>query len=297
MESNDLFYFKKLKTSVVSTFLETNAVSEDVKLWTGNDIALFQEDLFSKVKARVSEKWFYTYFKNDTEKLPRVDMLNLLCEYVGFKNWSEFKVSSTLENNQKSKSIIFYVLLPILLIVSTIIFWNLNKSNTYNFCFVDDINGLAIQDIALDVKIINREETPIYLKSDPNGCITYETKADIIKFIVQSPYHKTDTIIKSINNMNNGSVKLNTDNYALMLDYYSNKKLVNWKEHRNNLERIFSDNVLIYQIFPNNLGVEIFTKDEFINKLTTPTNSLKKLKIISKSYTNGKIAILKFIIE
>lgn len=296
MESNDLYYFNQLKTAVVKTFLERNTASKDVKLWTGDDIVLFQEDLFSKVKARVSEKWFYTYFKNEAEKLPRADMLNLLCQYVGFKNWSEFKAILNKENNKKSKSILILVL-PIVLITAIIILYNLNTSNTYNFCFVDDINGLPIKNITLDIKIINGEETPIYIKSDSNGCIIYKTKDDYIKFIVQSPYHKTDTIIKSINNMNNGSVRLNTDNYALMLDYYSNNKLVNWKEHRTNLERIFSDDALIYQIFPNNIGVELFTKDEFINKLTTPTKSLKQMKIISKSYTNGKISILKFIIE
>lgn len=296
MESNDLYYFNHLKASVVKTFLEANTTSHDVKQWTGDDIVLFQEDLFSKVKARVSEKWFYTYFKNETKKLPRVDMLNLLCQYIGFNNWSEFKAASTKKSNQKSKSILFYVL-SILLIASIITIWDMSKPNTYNFCFVDDINGLPIKNITLDVKILNEKETPIYLKSDINGCITYKTKEDYVKFIVQSPYHKTDTIIKSINNMNNGSVKLKTDNYALMLDYYSNKKLVNWKEHRKNLERVFSNNALIYQVFPNNIGIELYTKEEFINKLTTPTKSLKQMKIISKSYTDGKIAILKFIIE
>lgn len=296
MESNDLYKFNQLKASVVKTFLEANTASADVKQWTGDEIVLFQEDLFSKVKARVSEKWFYTYFKNEPDKLPRVDMLNLLSQYVGFKNWSEFKFSSTKKNNQSSKSLLFYVL-PIIVITFIITLWFLNKPYAYNFCFVDDINGLPIKNITLDVKIINAKETPIYLKSDNNGCITYETKEDYVKFIVQSPYHKTDTIIKSINNISNGSVKLSTDNYALMLDYYSNKKLINWKEHRKNLERIFSNDALIYQVFPNNIGVELYTKEEFINKLTTPTKSLKQMKIISKSYTDGKIAILKFIVE
>lgn len=296
MESNDLYYFNQLKASVVKTFLKAYNTSHDVKKWTGDDIVLFQEDLFSKVKARVSEKWFYTYFKNEAKKLPRIDMLNLLSQYVGFKNWSEFKISSTQKNNQKSKPLFFYVL-PIFLIVSIVTFCILNKPNTYNFCFVDDINGLAIKNITLDVKIINGKETPVYLKSDSNGCITYVTKEDYVKLIVQSPYHKTDTIIKSINNISNGNVKLSTDNYALMLDYYSNKKLINWKEHRKNLERIFSNDALIYQVFPNNIGIELYTKEEFINKLTTPTKSLKQMKIISKSYTDGKIAILKFIIK
>ncbi|MFK7833002.1 MAG: hypothetical protein AB8B52_06980 [Winogradskyella sp.] len=296
MESNDLYYLNLLKASVVKTFSETNKVSKDVKQWTGDDIVLFQEDLLDKVKTRVSEKWFYTYFKNEAEKLPRVDMLNLLSQYVGFENWSEFKLSSTQKNNQKSKSLLFYAL-PILLIVSVITFWTLNKSNTYNFCFVNDINGLPIKNITLDVKIINGNETPIYLKSDSNGCITYKTKKDYVTFVVQSPYHKTDTVIKSINNLNNGTVKLSTDDYALMLDYYSNKKLINWKEHRKNLDFIFASNAVIFQVYPNNLGIELYTKDEFINKLTIPTKSLKQMKILSKSYVDGKIVKLKFIVE
>ena len=52
---------------------------------------MFQEDLFQEVKGKVSEKWFYTYFKNDAPKLPRIDMLNLLSSYVGFENWYAFK--------------------------------------------------------------------------------------------------------------------------------------------------------------------------------------------------------------
>ena len=292
----DLNFFNLLKTSVVKTFLKTNRASGDVKQWAGKSITLFQEDLFHKVKARVSEKWFYTYFKNDVEKLPRIDMLNLLSQYVGYKNWVDFKLSHTKASSNSVRKSIAYIL-PLLLIITLIGFWFATKNNTYTFCFINDIDGQAITNIALDVKILTDDESPIYLKSDANGCITHTTKADYMKFVVQSPYHKTDTIIKSIHNLDNGNVKLNTDDYALMLDYYSKKNVVDWNSHRKNLENIFSNDALIYQVFPNNIGIELFSKDEFINKLTIPTKSLERMKIISKSYAEGKIVKLKFIIE
>ncbi|WP_458627602.1 hypothetical protein [Winogradskyella sp. PC D3.3] len=296
MISNDLELFVHLKELVVKTFLKRHNASKSVKDWSGNDIVVFQEDLFERVKTRVSEKWFYTYFKNDTDKLPRVDMLNLLSTYVGFKNWSDFKTANSKVSKQKSKALQFY-LLPIVLLTILIAFWFTNRSHTYTICFIDDIKGQPIDSIRLDIKILNIDETPTYIKSDHNGCFTYTTDADYITFVVQSPYHKTDTIVKSIKNIDNGKVKLNTDDYALMLDYYSSKNLIDWKAHKANLEKIFSNDALIYQIFPNNIGIELYTKHEFITKLTTPTQSLKQMKILSKTYADGKIVKLKFIVE
>lgn len=296
MISNDLELFVHLKELVVKTFLKRHNASKSVKDWSGNDIVVFQEDLFERVKTRVSEKWFYTYFKNDADKLPRVDMLNLLSTYVGFKNWSDFKTANSKVSKQKSKALQFY-LLPIVLLTILIAFWFTNRSHTYTICFIDDIKGQPINSIRLDIKILNIDETPTYIKSDHNGCFTYTTDADYITFVVQSPYHKTDTIVKSIKNIDNGKVKLNTDDYALMLDYYSSKNLIDWKAHKANLEKIFSNDALIYQIFPNNIGIELYTKHEFITKLTTPTQSLKQMKILSKTYADGKIVKLKFIVE
>ncbi|WP_418636445.1 hypothetical protein [Winogradskyella sp.] len=296
MISNDLELFVHLKELVVKTFLKRHNASKSVKDWSGNDIVVFQEDLFERVKTRVSEKWFYTYFKNDADKLPRVDMLNLLSTYVGFKNWSDFKSANSKVSKQKSKALQFY-LLPIVLLTILIAFWFTNRSHTYTICFIDDIKGQPINSIRLDIKILNIDETPTYIKSDHNGCFTYTTDADYITFVVQSPYHKTDTIVKSIKNIDNGKVKLNTDDYALMLDYYSSKNLIDWKAHKANLEKIFSNDALIYQIFPNNIGIELYTKHEFITKLTTPTQSLKQMKVLSKTYADGKIVKLKFIVE
>ena len=92
MNTEESYYFNHLKKAITHTFLKNNSASPLIETWKGEDITAFQEDLFSRVKAKVSEKWFYTYFKNTPTKLPRIDMLNLLCNYVGDQNWNSFKL-------------------------------------------------------------------------------------------------------------------------------------------------------------------------------------------------------------
>ena len=78
---------------------------------------------------------------------------------------------------------------------------------------------------------------------------------------------------------------------------YTNKNIKEWKKHREKLNTIFSDNAEIYQFFENSDFVEIYSKQEFIQKLTIPTRSLKGMKILEKKEMDGKIVKLKFIIN
>jgi hypothetical protein len=297
LNTENRYYFNLLKQVVTTTFLKEHAVSSKIEDWKGEDIVLFQEDLFAKVKAKVSEKWFYTYFKNEAENLPRVDMLNLLSEYVGFSNWNMFKTAhkTKIKVATKTKNPIYWLLI-ILPILSFIIFW-MTKKNEFHFCFVDDIKNEAITKIPLDVKIIQKQESPIYLKTDSLGCFSYKTKENLIKFVVQSPYHKTDTIVRSIDSNTNKTVKLTTDDYALMLHYYTNGNVKDWKKHKQQLSNIIADNALIYQLYQNNINVELYTKDDFIRLLTIPTSSLKKINILDKTLEHGKIVKLKFMMK
>lgn len=94
---SEIELFELLKKEVSKRFFESNsASSQDISDWKGQDIVNFQEDVFEKTKSTVSEKWFYTYFKSEFKKLPRIDMLNLLAQYAGYSGWSEF-----LRNQQK----------------------------------------------------------------------------------------------------------------------------------------------------------------------------------------------------
>jgi flagellar basal body-associated protein FliL len=88
---SDIELFEYLKKDITKRFFESNsASSRTISDWKGQDIVTFQEDVFNKTKSTVSEKWFYTYFKSDFKKLPRIDMLNLLAQYAGYSGWAEF---------------------------------------------------------------------------------------------------------------------------------------------------------------------------------------------------------------
>ncbi len=297
MNPNDKLLFNLLKKSIGITFSKENPGAGAIENWKGEQIVAFQEDLFSKLKARVSEKWFYTYFKNDTDKLPRIDMLNLLSAYVGYANWNEFKAKNSdpaLLNNKSKSYRKYYWLLFIPFIIVIAFFWE--TDNTFHFCLVDEDKNEPISSAA-DITILQYGQSPLYMKTDSLGCFTFETEEKTIRFVVQSPYHKTDTITRHIDTGNNPVVKLRTDDYALMLQYYSNGNTTDWKKRRQQLQELIDNDAQIYQLFSQNMGIELYSKEEFINKLTIPTSSLKNISILNKEYKNGKIVKLKFMIK
>jgi len=298
LKSEDKYYFNLLKQAIANTFLADNSASTSIKDWKGEDITAFQEDLFNKVKATISEKWFYTYIKNESQKLPRIDMLNILSKYVGFDNWTAFKNehSKSLSTALRSTVIKNYAWILLLVPIIAILIYAVNTKNEFEFCFIDEDKNEIINSV-LDIKLLKEFESPIYIKTDSLGCFVYKTKEDVLKFVVQSPYYKTDTIVRSIDANSNATIKLQTDDYALMLHYYSNGNVKDLKKRKQQLKKLIADDAQIYQVFTQNIGVEIYSKDEFINKLTIPTSSLKNIKILDKTSKNGKIVKLKFMIQ
>ncbi|WP_226063237.1 hypothetical protein [Kaistella polysaccharea] len=93
MSDLDLLHFEQLKNEVQTQYLENHTPSfDDISKWKGIDIIYFQEDLRKIAKGNISEKTFYTYFKNSpVTKLPRIDMLNILSIYAGYVSWYDFK--------------------------------------------------------------------------------------------------------------------------------------------------------------------------------------------------------------
>ncbi|WP_299125688.1 hypothetical protein [uncultured Winogradskyella sp.] len=299
MNLEEKHIFSQLKLAITQKFLEGNSASHTIEDWKGDDIIAFQEDLFDKVKARVSEKWFYTYFKNEAKKLPRIDMLNLLSNYVGYQNWNAFEAENKVKTkiSKPKKAYKTYLWLIILLPCILLAFSIINKKNEYQFCFYDSIKNEPINNVILNIKILKNGESPIHRTSDSLGCFNYSAADKEIKFIVESPYYKTDTIVRQFNSNKNTVVKLVADDYALMLNYYTNKNINEWKKHKKKLSAIFHDNAEIYQFFKNSNAVELYTKQEFIQKLTIPTRSLKDMQILDKTVVDGKIVKLKFVIH
>ena len=93
MSDLDLLHFEQLKNEVQTQYLVNHTPSfDDISKWKGIDIIYFQEDLRKIAKGNISEKSFYTYFKNSpVTKLPRIDMLNILSIYAGYISWYDFK--------------------------------------------------------------------------------------------------------------------------------------------------------------------------------------------------------------
>ena len=100
MTDLDLLHFEQLKSEVQAKYIQNHTPSfDEISKWKGIDIIYFQEDLRKIAKGNISEKSFYTYFKNSpVSKLPRIDMLNILSVYAGYDTWYCFKKKHLFAN-------------------------------------------------------------------------------------------------------------------------------------------------------------------------------------------------------
>ncbi len=303
MRESDYIYFDLLKKEVILKFLEDNPVFEkNSSVWTGKEIEMFREDFVQKVHSGFSEKWFYTYFKNPVDKIPRIDMLNLMSQYAGYKNYSEFRFKNRREE-QNVKPIttrsrffglgMWFLLVPFVVLFVTVVYL-LSSPNeqTYTFCFVESDNG-QIPKTPLKVTVLLQGEYPVHLNTDKEGCFSYTSVDDNIKFVVESPFHKKDTIFRSSKVGETETINLVSNDYALLLKYYTHKDVTNWKEKRRRLNEMIAENAIIYRIYPNQ-GIALYSKNQFINELTLPTQKVKNLEIVNTIYKDGKLSEIKF---
>jgi len=151
------------------------------------------------------------------------------------------------------------------------------SNNVYTFCFIDQDRRQPIAKIPLDIIILNNSQSPFYTRTDNTGCFHWETKDDFIHFVVQSPYHKTDTIYRITQKNKREQLQIQTDDYALMLDYYANGKVDDWKNRKKELSELIAEDANIFRVLPHGLGIEIYSKQKFITTMTTPTRSLKNI--------------------
>lgn len=291
--------FHALKKLVVQHFLVNHqGVGEDPQNWSGQDITLFQEDIQEKLHTSISEKWFYTYFKqNNVEKLPRIDMLNMLAAYAGKDNWQNFQNAQIKLGKDKSKNAVLLIGL-VLLMIAILVYVFIPSEKTYSFCFVDRDVDLPITS-TLQIIVLQVGESPVYLESEENGCFTYSTKASQVQFVVESPYYNTDTITRYYKDKNGiENVQLKADEYALILHYFSTNNVDDWNQRRTELSKIIADEAVIYQVFGEEVfGIDVLTKEAFINRMTLPTSSLRNLKILEIVKERGKITKLKFAVN
>ncbi len=304
MEEREGQYLDLLKKEIARTMnLSNPGISLDINEWKGQDIIDFQEDLLDKTKERISEKWFYTHMKRDNEKIPRIDVLNLLARYSGYKGWREFKnenqgaVDSFAEPRKNKRSGIYLKILGLLLvlIVSIILVKKLGYKK-YDFEFFDAYTKQRIRNMAIEIIFLSEDESPLHRSSDTEGYFTLETKEKNTRFVLKAPYYKTDTITRVLRKLDNFErIYMYPNDYALMIHYFSSANVKDWQKWRNQLETMISDSAYICQVYDGEqTGIELYNKSEFLNKLTMPVSSLKNIEIIETVYTGGKISLLRF---
>lgn len=273
----------------------------DVSEWKGQDITDFQEDLRLKVNGQLSEKWFYTHMKVSNPSLPRIDALNMLSKYTGYDNWNDFRfknsgsLSVAVDLNGRSRMYILILSLVLLTIVAIFILRMINIHN-YQFTFIDSDTGDPILNSRIKADMFLNNESVVSYTSD-KGRISIKTDQEKIRVIIRAPYYITDTVVRVLNKHNRvEKINMRVDTYALLIHYFSRTDVTGWNERRSQLYRIFSEDALIFQLPGKGdlQGMEIYNKNEFIDRLTMPSSVLKRLEIIDCRYKDGKIILLRY---
>jgi hypothetical protein len=336
-------YFEKLKQEIAVLFRQTHTdAPERMEDWSGKILERFQAALLGKVKSSVSTKWYYTHIKGGNEqKLPRVDVLNLLSEFAGYESWEVFVVkkkeeglirkvetekaesgkeekeiipgekeaeteSSTQKNDRKSQTtgssrrmltFLLSTVAVIVLIVLLMMFTNVKNTN-YHFCFADADLGSPLKNEKISINVIREGESPMVIKCDSMGCFTLQRSPGKVTFIVHADYYRPDTVTRLLTNEPvEEMIPLHSDDYARMIRIFSSSKVEDYEKRRAQLDKMFASDAEIIQVDPgDNRGMEMFNKEEFINKLTMPISSLKNIEVIGTDYDPfGKIMHLRFI--
>lgn len=307
MQSTLLVAYQNLKKAVAQKACENHPnLPKKMSEWKGKAIATFQDELAQTVNGRVSEKWFYTHLKSEEiSKLPRQDMLDLLSRFVGYENWQTFIATqtSTHQETRSSKSTWIKVTLALLVIslLGLSFKWLYFKKDNYHYqaCLVDTYLQQAIKQDGLQVFNLLDHESPIPITLDSLACFEVHSNTKQLRLYIKGPYYKPDTIVRTLyKKETQEQIQLMPDDYALMIHYFSNAKIDDWQRRKKQLQEMFSNNAMVFQVDYTGMGMEMYNKEEFINKLVIPLNSLKNIRILETVYDpEGKIQKMRFIQE
>ena len=189
--------------------------------------------------------------------------------------------------------------------VLILVFWQRIFATDYKFTFIDADRNTKIKDI-IEIRVLKENETPIRyiinsgkdIEDDELGVFRFPTQSKTLAMEVNSPFYRKDTIYRNLDPARtNETIELESDVYAQALYYYSTNDI---SKKREELDKIISNNALIYQVFDNETyGVETLDKQKYIGLVTTPTTSLKNFKMIETKVSpeTKKIILIKFKIQ
>lgn len=279
----EIIVFQQLKNDVLLKYKEYHPYfNGSWKTFSSSDIQNLIDLVSENVKQSISEKWIYTHLKPEqNEKLPRKDMLDILSQFVGFSNWDEYIFKNEQTNVQsqnqlnksfkKRKNIIFLFGLMLILALSCYVLF---KKEFKTITIEEKHTNEAIKN-DVEVLIMNDStEIPIEVT---NSKIEIPIK-DSTKLKLRSPFYKEKTVI--VNKKEDVKIQLEPNDYALILKGFMKADIKDWQTRKNQMGIILDENLEVLVMLKNNLGAEYFNKEEFIELVTVPTASLKKMKII-----------------
>ena len=375
MTLGDKQQFAALRQAVEARFREGHPHCHvPISEWKGQWIVDFQEDLLAKVQGRVSEKWFYTYFrKKEVRKLPRIDMLNLLSRYAGYQNWadlcnqvalpevvtaegvqartdpypgptsqrsggaaSQVAVSRELVERESVRQVEqedisesqstkegtgvsarsapseratpsrrinlnnWVAVICVLGIAATAAyaFWgSTDPQEAYELEFVDAFTQSTLQH-APQVQVLSPEGHWQEVQPE-EGKLTLKGRPGVEERIALSgAYCRAETLTLTYPDRPAPlSLKVKPDDFAIMIHIFANSEVGDWQSRRDKLDHMLAENAEIFQVDPEEqLGMEMYNKAEFINKLTMPVQGLRNLEILETKYNDqGRISGLRFI--
>lgn len=288
MSLQHLNHFEALKQLIQKQGEDRLGIRKKLEEYSLQDIRDFQADLEAECKSSVSEKWFYTYFKNDAGKLPRIDVLNLLCAWIGFRNWDDFvhahqaPTAKKKEQNKWKRWVSWGIVMAFASGAALAVF-QLSKSPVHKLDFVDAYTREAIPYTDLTVFA--------------NGAIV-----DLVEVVwnggdsilVDGPYYKPRAaVVNEFGGLQ--TVEVFPDDYALMLNFFSRSTAEDLDKRRNILLEAIDPEARIFQSHPKYEGIEMLNREEFIDRLLLPINSLRNLEVQHIEYVDERIYRLQFI--
>ncbi|WP_374540210.1 hypothetical protein [Flavobacterium sp.] len=294
MTELELFY--QLKEQVLRQYKESHPYfMGNWKSFTSQDILNLIDDIQCQTKQTISEKWIYTHLKPEVNvKLPRKDMLAILCSYAQCGSWEEFTFKSLQlqpPTQEQAKPVskptftYFYFAIGGLLLLGLLgtVWWFGGKSNKkeslqlQNSYTKDTVAKKEIKAYVIEDTI----EKPIDL--DP-------TKMEFTKptqVVLKSPFYEPKKVVVQPNEPLT-TIELKPNDYALILKAFMKSDIKNWQIRKQQLQKILADELEVIILLPNNLGAEYFNKEEFAQKLIIPSPSLKKMTIVELQQNDQK---------
>lgn len=302
---SELEYFYRLKQDILKQYQKHYPYYQKTIHDFGNaEIAQLLDLVEKECHERVSEKWVYTHLKPKVnEKLPRKDMLSIFSRWLGYQDWDAYRhenkslilSDNTNEstNTKKSDKLMWYTGAGVIAVIMALaIGFSEQKDYEANICLKDKYTQKHISAERISLYVLQNGIKEKLIPTD--SCFYISSKQEDIQLIAESPYYKTDTLYINFERTAY-EYDLQPDDYAMMLRAYMNADIDDWNRRKEQLNDIIDDDAIIQEIMFDDIGVEFLNKQDFINKITTPSKLVKKMEIVAIEYKAEKIISIKYI--